>query len=64
MTSSSSRQEGIGGLPLQAILKALADRGAPRVVLSTATPNTVAQRLFAAVGFRSTMIEMTREWPS
>jgi len=57
------RQEGIGGLLLQAILKALADRGAPRVVLHTATPNLVAQRLFAAVGFRSTMIEMTREWP-
>ena len=57
------RQEGIGGLPLQAILQALADRGAPRVVLHTATPNLVAQRLFAAVGFRSTMIEMTREWP-
>jgi ribosomal protein S18 acetylase RimI-like enzyme len=56
------RQEGIGGLLLQAILKALADRGAPRVVLHTATPNSVAQRLFAAVGFRSTMIEMTREW--
>ena len=57
------RQEGIGGMLLQAILKALADRGAPRVVLHTATPNAVAQRLFAAVGFRSTMIEMTREWP-
>ena len=57
------RQEGIGGLLLQAILKALADRGAPRVVLHTATPNAVAQRLFAAVGFRSTMVEMTREWP-
>ena len=57
------RQEGIGGLLLQAILQALADHGAPRVVLHTATPNLVAQRLFAAVGFRSTMIEMTREWP-
>jgi ribosomal protein S18 acetylase RimI-like enzyme len=57
------RQEGIGGLLLQAILKVLADRDAPRVVLHTATPNAVAQRLFAAVGFRSTMIEMTREWP-
>ena len=57
------RQEGIGGMLLQAILAALADRGTPRVVLHTATPNTVAQRLFAAAGFRSTMIEMTREWP-
>ena len=57
------RQAGIGGLLLRAILKALADRGTPRVMLHTATPNAVAQRLFAGVGFRSTMIEMTREWP-
>ena len=57
------RRQGIGGLLLNAVLDALAARGAPRVVLSTATPNHVAQRLFAAAGFRSTMIEMTREWP-
>jgi ribosomal protein S18 acetylase RimI-like enzyme len=57
------RQEGIGRALLQAMLKALADRGAPRVVLFTATPNEAAQRLFGAMGFRSTMIEMTREWP-
>ena len=35
--------------------------GAPRVVLSTAEQNEPAQRLFAGVGFRRTMIEMTRE---
>jgi len=29
--------------------------------LSTAVKNEAAQRLFASVGFRSTMIEMTRE---
>ena len=55
------RREGIGGMLLQSTLKALADRGAPRVVLSTAERNDVAQRLFAAAGFRPTMIEMTRE---
>lgn len=32
----------------------------PRIVLSTAVPNTGAQALFEALGFRRTMIEMTR----
>jgi RimJ/RimL family protein N-acetyltransferase len=49
---------------LNATLDALLDLGAPRVVLSTATQNEAAQRLFAAAGFRATMIEMTREWPA
>lgn len=57
------RQEGIGRRLLHATLEALADRGAPRVVLSTATQNDAAQRLFAAAGFHPTMIEMTRERP-
>jgi ribosomal protein S18 acetylase RimI-like enzyme len=57
------RREGIATRLLHAMLEALAARRAPRVVLSTATRNEAAQRLFAAVGFRSTMIEMTREWP-
>lgn len=35
--------------------------GAPRVVLWTAEKNEVAQRVFARLGFRRTMIEMTRE---
>lgn len=55
------RREGLGRRLLDEMLEALAARGAPRVVLSTATPNAPAQRLFASVGFRPTMIEMTRE---
>lgn len=35
--------------------------GVPRVVLHTASQNEAAQRLFARLGFRPTMIEMTRE---
>ena len=35
--------------------------GAPRVVLWTAEKNERAQRLFVRLGFRRTMIEMTRE---
>jgi len=52
---------GIGRALLDATLTALGERHVPRVVLSTATQNDAAQRLFAHAGFRPTMIEMTRE---
>ena len=39
----------------------LRERGAPRVVLWTSPHNDNAQRLFEHLGFRRTMIEMTRE---
>lgn len=55
------RGRGVGRLLLDATLTALEERGAPRVVLSTADRNEPAQRLFAKAGFRRTMIEMTRE---
>ena len=55
------RGRGVGRLLLDATLTALAAKGAPRVVLSTAARNEPAQRLFAHAGFRRTMIEMTRE---
>jgi ribosomal protein S18 acetylase RimI-like enzyme len=57
------RGEGIGRRLLDATLAALLERGAPQVVLSTAERNGSAQRLFAAAGFRRTMIEMTWEPP-
>jgi ribosomal protein S18 acetylase RimI-like enzyme len=52
------------GLALQlveATLEALLAKGAPRVVLHTAVWNSPAQALFAKLGFRQTMIEMTLE---
>ena len=55
------RGQGIGRLLLDAALERLRQLGAPRVVLSTAQRNEAAQRLFAASGFRPTMVEMTRE---
>ena len=55
------RGRGVGRTLLDATVAALGSRGAPRVVLSTAERNEVAQRLFARAGFRRTMIEMTRE---
>jgi ribosomal protein S18 acetylase RimI-like enzyme len=57
----AERGAGVGRMLLDATLAALAARGAPRVVLSTAERNEPAQRLFARAGFRRTMIEMTRE---
>ena len=55
------RGQGVGRMLLDATIEALKARGAPRVVLSTAERNTIAQRLFEHAGFRRTMIEMTRE---
>ncbi len=55
------RGQGVGRMLVDATLAALKARGAPRVVLSTAEKNKVAQRLFDHAGFRRTMIEMTRE---
>jgi ribosomal protein S18 acetylase RimI-like enzyme len=55
------RGQGIGRALLDATLDALKAKGAPRVVLSTAEKNEVAQHLFDRAGFRRTMIEMTRE---
>ena len=61
LVDPAHRGLGIGTLLLDATIAELKLRGAPRVVLSTATQNEGAQRLFAAAGFRRTMIEMTRE---
>jgi ribosomal protein S18 acetylase RimI-like enzyme len=55
------RGRGVGRTLLEATATELEARGAPRVVLSTASRNEAAQRLFARAGFRATMIEMTRE---
>lgn len=55
------RRQGLGRRLLEEAIARLEVEGAPRVVLSTAEHNLEAQRLFAAAGFRRTMIEMTRE---
>ena len=53
------RRKGVGRLLLGAALEFFRSRGEPRVVLATADRNEAAQRLFASMGFRRTMIEMT-----
>jgi ribosomal protein S18 acetylase RimI-like enzyme len=55
------RALGVGRALLEATVAALGAKGAPRVVLQTAEKNAGAQRLFASAGFRTTMLEMTRE---
>jgi ribosomal protein S18 acetylase RimI-like enzyme len=55
------RGRGVGRLHIDATLEFFRSRSVPRVVLSTAEQNEAAQRLFASMGFRRTMIEMTRE---
>ena len=57
------RKQGVGLRLLNEAIAALQRLGAPRVLLSTAAPNAVAQQLFAGAGFRPTMVEMTREYP-
>ena len=56
-----ARGAGLGERLVMEIVRVLTERGAPRVVLSTATQNASAQRLFTKLGFRTTMLEMTRE---
>jgi ribosomal protein S18 acetylase RimI-like enzyme len=58
------RQRGVAAALVDAALEWLRGKGAPRVLLWTAAQNERAQRLFARLGFRITMVEMTRELTS
>ena len=55
------RKAGVASALVEEAAGWFASRGMPRAVLWTAERNAVAQRLFASLGFRRTMIEMTRE---
>ncbi len=55
------RHGGVASALVDAVVGALRDKGAPRVVLHVAEANEAAQALFARLGFRRTMVEMTRE---
>lgn len=58
---SDARGSGTGRRLVDATLKRLRAMGARQVVLMTAVQNEVAQRLATSLGFRKTMIEMTKE---
>jgi GNAT superfamily N-acetyltransferase len=55
------RRSGTATALIEKAVEWLRERGAPRVMLWTAEKNSAAQQLFAKLGFRRTMIEMTRE---
>lgn len=57
----SAREHGVASRLVEEAVSRLAAMGAPRVVLMAAWRNDGARRLFARLGFRSTMLEMTRE---
>lgn len=55
------RGRGVATALVEAAAAWFARRGVPRIVLWTAEQNGRAQGLFARLGFRRTMVEMTRE---
>jgi ribosomal protein S18 acetylase RimI-like enzyme len=57
----AGRRLGIATKLIEAAVEWLRARGAPRVVLGTAERNVAARRLFEQLGFRPTMVEMTKE---
>jgi ribosomal protein S18 acetylase RimI-like enzyme len=59
--AEGGRRSGAATALVDAATEWLRSRGAPRVVLWTAERNAAAQHLFERLGFRRTMIEMTRE---
>lgn len=63
LVADRARKRGIGEALIAELFKRASAKGAPRVVLSTATQNEGAQRLFKRCGFRTTMLEMTAELP-
>ena len=56
-----ARRAGVATALMEAAMAWLKSRGAPRVMLGTAEANHAAQELFARLGFRRTMVEMTKE---
>lgn len=61
LVAEGHRKEGIAEALMNEALAWARSRGVPRVVLWTATPNDRARHLFERLGFRSTMVEMTKE---
>jgi ribosomal protein S18 acetylase RimI-like enzyme len=61
LVDETRRGAGIAQLLMDGALAWFRERGVPRAILWTAARNRRAQQLFERLGFRSTMIEMTRE---
>jgi ribosomal protein S18 acetylase RimI-like enzyme len=61
VVDGGGRQRGVGTALMGAALDWMRERKAPRVVLWTSPHNDTALRVFDHLGFRRTMVEMTRE---
>jgi ribosomal protein S18 acetylase RimI-like enzyme len=61
VVSPEAQRQGVAKALIDAACEWFRSIGTPRVVLWTAEKNEVAQRIFARLGFRRTMIEMTKE---
>jgi GNAT superfamily N-acetyltransferase len=61
VVEEAERGQGVGTRLVEAAAGWLESRGAPRVLLWTAEKNGPAHRMFERIGFRRTMVEMTRE---
>ena len=61
LVAPEAQRHGIARALVEAACDWFRSLGMPRVVLGTAERNVAAQRLFERLGFRRTMIEMTRE---
>jgi ribosomal protein S18 acetylase RimI-like enzyme len=61
VVTEKARGKRVADRLIDSALEWMRGRGMPRVLLWTAAPNATAQRVFERHGFRSTMIEMTRE---
>jgi GNAT superfamily N-acetyltransferase len=57
----SARRTGVARMLLDDVCRRFRELGTPRVILTTAARNEGAQKFFESMGFRRTMIEMTRE---
>lgn len=56
-----ARRHGVARALIEQVSARARAKGAPRLVLHTAAKNEGAQKFFESMGFRRTMIEMTRE---
>ena len=61
IVKDAERRTGVASALMETACEWLRSIGAPRVILWTADGNDAAQGLFTRLGFRRTMVEMTRE---
>ena len=59
--AEKARRSGVATKLMETAFEWLRDRGAPRVILWSAAANDAAHPLFHRLGFRDTMVEMTKE---